>query len=76
MEAKPQFDSVHERTVRLKNLFLIRIYNRDPGPHILAKHRLVGTGGELFAFTAFFAMAVVTRFSAAMVSFFNFSSCS
>jgi hypothetical protein len=30
---------VRERAVLLESLVLIRIYNRDPGPHILVKQR-------------------------------------
>jgi hypothetical protein len=37
---------VRERAVLLESLVLIRICNRDPGPHILAKQRLVGAGNE------------------------------
>jgi hypothetical protein len=40
--------SVGKSTVWLEDLFFIRIYNRDPRPHILRKQRLVGAGGEPF----------------------------
>ncbi len=59
---KPQFagvqqcfrkgnDGMCEGAVLLENLFLVRIGSRDSGPHILAKHRLVGAGGEPYAFS-------------------------
>ncbi len=63
---------MREPAIWLQDHFIIRIYNRDPGPHILAKQRLVGTNSEPFSFSRFCAMAVVTRFSAATVCFFNF----
>jgi hypothetical protein len=37
---------MRERAVLLESLFLVRIDSRDPGPHILVKQRLVGTGNE------------------------------
>jgi hypothetical protein len=65
---------VRECIVLLENLFLIRIGMRDPGPHILAKQRLVGAGNEPFAFSGFRAMAAVTHFLVATVCFLSFRS--
>jgi hypothetical protein len=62
---------MRKRTVLLENLFLVRIGSRDPGPHILAKQPLVGTGGELFVFSGFGTMAAAICFLAVTVCFFG-----
>jgi hypothetical protein len=64
MAAKQQFASaqrcfykgnggMRKFAVLLENLFLVRTGSRYPGPHILAKQRLVGAGGEPFSFSDF-----------------------
>jgi hypothetical protein len=65
---------LRERAILLENPFLIRIGSRDPGPHILAKQRLVGAGNKLFAFSGFRAMVVATLFLVAIACFFFFRS--
>jgi hypothetical protein len=61
---------MREHAVLLENLFLIRICSRDPGPHMVVKQLLVGTGGEPLAYCGLYAMAMV------MVCFFGFGPCS
>ncbi len=63
-----------KRTVLLENQFLIRINSRGPGPHILVKQHMTGTGSEPFAFSWYSAMIVATRFSVVTVCFFSFRS--
>jgi hypothetical protein len=64
MAAKQQFASAqrcfHKRNggmrecaILLENLSLVRKGTRNPGPHILAKQRLVGAGGEPLSFSDF-----------------------
>jgi hypothetical protein len=58
----------------LESLVLIRICNRDPGPHILVKQRLVGAGNEPTPSAEIRVIAAATRFSVATVFFFGFGS--
>jgi hypothetical protein len=58
---------VRERAVLLESLVLIRICTRDPGPHILAKQRLVGAGNEPPPSAEIRVIAAATRFSVATV---------
>jgi hypothetical protein len=82
MTAKPQFASakqcfrkrnggMRKCAILLENLFLIRIGSRDPGPHILAKQRLVGAGGEPLALSNFQNGGGDTFFGGDGLSFFS-----
>ncbi len=63
---------IREHALRLEDLFLKRIYNRYPGPPILANQRMVDVGGHPFAVSGFCAMLAATRFLTATTCFFGF----
>ncbi len=60
------------RANRLESLISIRICSRDPGQNILLKQRLIGIGGDLFAFGGKLAMAPTKCFSVVTVFYFSF----